>query len=150
PRRRADLFRQRRAGGESQRAAVERRGAGRRARAEREKKADAGERRSAHRGDSRAILKLSLGRATQHSPEMPSAEPDHEIFMRQALEQAQRALEAGEVPIGAVLAKDGGPIGRGYNQPIGASDPTAHAEIVALREAAQRLGNYRLPGTTLY
>jgi tRNA(adenine34) deaminase len=81
---------------------------------------------------------------------MPSPQPDHETFMRQALEEARRALAAGEVPIGAVLTKAGERIAGGHNQPVGTSDPTAHAEIVTLREAARRLGNYRLPETTLY
>ncbi len=76
--------------------------------------------------------------------------PDHEPFMRLALAQAARAREAGEVPVGAVVVRDGVVVGRGYNQPIGASDPTAHAEILALREAARDAGNYRLPGATLY
>ena len=67
-----------------------------------------------------------------------------------ALEQAQRALAAGEVPVGAVVVRAGEVIGRGYNQPLGAHDPSAHAEVVALREAAARLGNYRLDGCTLY
>ena len=70
--------------------------------------------------------------------------------MRRALELAQRAAEAGEVPVGAVVALDGKIIGEGWNQPIGSHDPTAHAEIVALRAAADALQNYRLPGTTLY
>ncbi|WP_445231913.1 tRNA adenosine(34) deaminase TadA [Duganella rhizosphaerae] len=75
--------------------------------------------------------------------------PD-EDFMRQALEQAQHAWDLGEVPVGAVVVKDGVVIARGYNQPIGRHDPTAHAEIVALRAAAEALGNYRLPGCELY
>ena len=70
--------------------------------------------------------------------------------MRQALEQAQRALAAGEVPIGAVLAINGNVVARGYNQPIGSVDPTAHAEIVTLRDAARAVGNYRLTDATLY
>lgn len=70
--------------------------------------------------------------------------------MRQALEQARHAWELGEVPVGAVVVKDGVVIARGYNQPIGRHDPTAHAEIVALRAAAEALGNYRLPGCELY
>ena len=70
--------------------------------------------------------------------------------MRQALDEALHALALGEIPVGAVLAKDGERIGGGFNQPIRAVDPTAHAEIVALREGAQRMGNYRLAGTTLY
>jgi tRNA(adenine34) deaminase len=72
------------------------------------------------------------------------------VFMRQALEQAQLAWDQGEVPVGAVVVKDGVVIARGYNQPIGTHDPTAHAEIVALRAAAEALGNYRLPGCELY
>jgi tRNA(adenine34) deaminase len=71
-------------------------------------------------------------------------------FMRQALEQAQHAWDLGEVPVGAIVVKDGQVIARGYNQPIGKHDPTAHAEIVALRAAAEALGNYRLPGCELY
>jgi len=69
--------------------------------------------------------------------------------MRAALEEAKRAREAGEVPIGAVVGLGGEIVGRGYNQPIGAADPTAHAEIVAIRDAARRLGNYRLTDATL-
>jgi tRNA(adenine34) deaminase len=76
--------------------------------------------------------------------------PDHEPFMRLALAQAAQAGEAGEVPVGAIVVREGVVIGRGYNQPIAASDPTAHAEILALREAAREAGNYRLPGATLY
>ncbi len=75
--------------------------------------------------------------------------PDDD-FMRQALEQARHAWDLGEVPVGAVVVKDGVVIARGYNQPIGRHDPTAHAEIVALRAAAEALGNYRLPGCELY
>ncbi|HWW71228.1 MAG TPA: tRNA adenosine(34) deaminase TadA, partial [Duganella sp.] len=71
-------------------------------------------------------------------------------FMRLALEQARHAWDLGEVPVGAVVVKDGVVIARGYNQPIGKHDPTAHAEIVALRAAAEVLGNYRLPGCELY
>src|SRR5580700_9692655 len=70
-------------------------------------------------------------------------------LMARALEEARRARDAGEVPIGAVVAVGGEIVGRGFNQPIGAGDPTAHAEIVAIREAARRLGNYRLTGATL-
>jgi tRNA(adenine34) deaminase len=66
-----------------------------------------------------------------------------------ALEQAALARDAGEVPIGAIVSIGGEIVGRGFNQPIRAGDPTAHAEIVALRDAAQRVGNYRLPGATL-
>ena len=73
-----------------------------------------------------------------------------EKFMREALELARWAESEGEVPVGAVLVKDGHIIGRGHNHPIAAKDPTAHAEIVALREAAQAVGNYRLTDTVLY
>jgi len=75
--------------------------------------------------------------------------PD-EDFMAAALELARAAGAAGEVPVGAVVVLDGEIVGRGWNQPIGRHDPTAHAEVMALRDAAQRLGNYRLPGSTLY
>lgn len=74
----------------------------------------------------------------------------HDDFMKLALEQAQHAWGLGEVPVGAVVVKDGVVIATGYNQPIGKHDPTAHAEIVALRAAAEVLGNYRLPGCELY
>lgn len=70
--------------------------------------------------------------------------------MRLALEQAEAARRAGEVPVGAVVVVDGEVVGTGHNQPIGSHDPTAHAEIVAMRDAARRLGNYRLTGSTLY
>ena len=70
--------------------------------------------------------------------------------MREALAQAQLAREAGEVPVGAVVVKDGVVVGRGFNQPIGSHDPTTHAEVVALRDAAARLANYRLPECELY
>ncbi|HUL94430.1 MAG TPA: tRNA adenosine(34) deaminase TadA [Usitatibacter sp.] len=75
---------------------------------------------------------------------------DDEAFMREALAQAALAAQAGEVPVGAVVVRDGRIIGRGYNRPITSSDPTAHAEVVALREAAAAEGNYRLPGCDLY
>jgi tRNA(adenine34) deaminase len=71
-------------------------------------------------------------------------------YMREALELAAQAAAKGEVPVGAVVVKDGAIIGRGYNRPISSSDPTAHAEVVAMREAAATLGNYRLPGCDLY
>ncbi|WNZ57389.1 tRNA adenosine(34) deaminase TadA [Microbulbifer sp. JMSA004] len=71
-------------------------------------------------------------------------------FMRRALELAQLAAERGEVPVGAVLVQDGKIIGEGSNRPIGNCDPSAHAEIVALRQAADKQQNYRLPNTTLY
>jgi tRNA(adenine34) deaminase len=71
-------------------------------------------------------------------------------FMTIALDLAREAATLGEVPVGAVVVQSGTIIGRGYNQPIARHDPTAHAEVMALRDAAQRLGNYRLPGCTLY
>ena len=71
-------------------------------------------------------------------------------FMQQALGQAKLAAIAGEVPVGAVLVRDGQVISTGFNQPITNSDPSAHAEMMALRAAAQTEANYRLPGTTLY
>jgi tRNA(adenine34) deaminase len=74
---------------------------------------------------------------------------DH-AFMRRALELAQQAGQADEVPLGAVLVLDGAIIGEGCNLPISSRDPTAHAEVQALRAAAQRVGNYRLPGSVLY
>jgi tRNA(adenine34) deaminase len=70
-------------------------------------------------------------------------------LMAGALEEAGRARAAGEVPIGAVVAIDGAIVGRGFNQPISSGDPTAHAEIVAIRAAARAVGNYRLTGATL-
>lgn len=73
-----------------------------------------------------------------------------ETFMRAALDLSRSAEEAGEVPIGAVVALDGHIVGRGFNQPIRTNDPTAHAEIVALRDAARHVGNYRLAGARLY
>ena len=71
-------------------------------------------------------------------------------FMRRALELARQAQAAGEVPVGAVIVRDGAIVAEGWNQPIRASDPSAHAEMVALRIAGQALGSYRLLGTTLY
>lgn len=71
-------------------------------------------------------------------------------FMALALLQARQAWDAGEVPVGAVVVKDGIVIAQGYNQPISSHDPTAHAEVMALRAASQVLGNYRLPGCELY
>ena len=73
-----------------------------------------------------------------------------EDYMRAALEQARQAGACDEVPVGAVVVLDGEIVGRGFNQPIGRHDPTAHAEIMVLRDAATRLGNYRLPGCALY
>ncbi len=78
-----------------------------------------------------------------------ASDPDV-AFMREALALALRAAAEGEVPVGAVLVRGGTVIGTGWNRPIASHDPTAHAEICALRDAAARVGNYRLPATTLY
>lgn len=80
----------------------------------------------------------------------PAVHADDARYMRLALEQARHAWDLGEVPVGAVVVKDGEVIAVGYNQPIGRHDPTAHAEVMALRAAAEKLGNYRLPGCELY
>ncbi len=73
-----------------------------------------------------------------------------ERFMREALILAREAERDGEVPVGAILVREGEVIGRGRNRPVSSGDPTAHAEILAVREAAAAIGNYRLEGTTLY
>ena len=78
------------------------------------------------------------------------SEGSDEAFMREALGLAAEAEAAGEVPVGAVVVREGVVIGRGRNQPIATSDPTAHAEVVALRDAARNVGNYRLAGSTMY
>ena len=75
---------------------------------------------------------------------------DDAHFMGLALDLAREAGALGEVPVGAVVVLEGEVVGRGFNRPIDRHDPTAHAEIMALRDAASRLGNYRLPGCTLY
>jgi tRNA(adenine34) deaminase len=74
----------------------------------------------------------------------------HEVWMHRALTLADRAADEGEVPVGAVVVRDGELLGEGWNQVISAQDPSAHAEIVALRDAARVVGNYRLPGAILY
>ncbi len=86
---------------------------------------------------------------SESMPDPDAVHPDAR-FMEMALGQARLAWAQGEVPVGAVVVKDGEVIAAGYNQPIGRHDPTAHAEIVALRAAAEKLGNYRLPGCELY
>jgi tRNA(adenine34) deaminase len=73
-----------------------------------------------------------------------------EQYMQRALALAQQAAVKGEVPVGAVLVREGEVIGEGFNCPITTNDPTAHAEVMALRDAAKRISNYRLPNTTLY
>jgi len=79
-----------------------------------------------------------------------TAQSPHDKWMRRALELARHAAELGEVPVGAVLVLGDEAIGEGFNQPIRAADPTAHAEIVAIREACRQQRNYRLPGSVLY
>jgi tRNA(adenine34) deaminase len=79
----------------------------------------------------------------------PMAKPD-ELWMEEALREAQRALALGEVPVGAIVVHQGNIVGRGCNRPLSANDPTAHAEILALREAGQTIGNYRLLDCDLY
>lgn len=81
---------------------------------------------------------------------MTSDAEEHGLFMAAALEQAHRGLAAGEVPIGAVLVVNGEIIARAFNQPISAIDPTAHAEVLVLRAAAQAIGNYRLTDAAVY
>ncbi len=79
-----------------------------------------------------------------------TVDPTDQTFMLAALQQAQNAQLVGEVPVGAVVVRDGQIVGSGFNQPIGSHDPTSHAEIIALRQAAQGSGNYRLPDCDLY
>ncbi len=81
---------------------------------------------------------------------MTEQQLNDEYWMQLALQQAEKAAAMGEVPVGAVVVRDGEVIGEGYNQPISSHDPSAHAEVLALRDAAQRVGNYRLPNSTLY
>ena len=78
------------------------------------------------------------------------AASDDERFMGEALDEARRGAAAGEVPVGAVVVLDGSVIGRAHNAPIALADPTAHAEVLALRAAAEKVRNYRLAGATLY
>lgn len=79
-----------------------------------------------------------------------TVQADDELWMARALELARLAASKGEVPVGAVVVRDGCEIGSGFNAPISGCDPTAHAEVRALRDAAARVGNYRLAGATLY
>lgn len=82
--------------------------------------------------------------------DLAQARMTDEDYMREALAQARLAWQTGEVPVGAVVVKDDEIVGRGFNQPISSHDPSAHAEIMALRDAAKNIGNYRLVGTSLY
>ena len=85
-----------------------------------------------------------------HPLSQTAAGPSDELWMEEALRCAQRALEAGEVPVGAVVVSQGEIVGRGWNRNIGESDPTAHAEIIALREAGASVGNHRLGDCELF
>lgn len=93
---------------------------------------------------------MNIKAVSSAAPNPHELESDDIDFMRAALDLAQQARDAGEVPVGAVVVKDGTIIGRGYNRPISAADPTAHAEVMALRDAARHLGNYRLMDCMLY
>ena len=86
----------------------------------------------------------------KESPTGSNLHPQDINWMRHALKLAKCAYDLDEVPVGAVLVKNNQAIGEGYNQPIASKDPTAHAEILAIRSASSQVGNYRLPGTTLY
>jgi tRNA(adenine34) deaminase len=90
-----------------------------------------------------------IGAMQRERPNEPATEQDI-VLMRAALALAAEASAAGEVPVGAVVVRDGAIVGRGFNAPIGRHDPTGHAEIAALRDAAAALGNYRLPDCELY
>ena len=91
-----------------------------------------------------------MSRMAEHEPEKSATAGNDELWMEEALRCAQRALEAGEVPVGAVVVCKGTIVGRGWNQNISDSDPTAHAEVVALREAGANLGNHRLGECDLF
>jgi len=80
----------------------------------------------------------------------PAAEAPDTKHMREALREARRGAREGEVPVGAVVVREGRVIARAHNRPVHLNDPSAHAEVLALRRAARKLGNYRLPGCTLY
>jgi len=97
----------------------------------------------------RTIADMNLEHRIPCQAEAPTADAD-EAFMRAALELARQAASHGEVPVGAVVVKDGRIIGRGINAPISRHDPSAHAEIAALRDAAQQIGNYRLVDCELF
>lgn len=90
------------------------------------------------------------GAREARSGNMTATDTADERYIERALALADAAARQGEVPVGAVLVLDGQVIGEGWNRPISSADPTAHAEIVALRAAAMRIGNYRLPGATMY
>lgn len=94
--------------------------------------------------------KLDFSYAFEMIVTVDNQQKTDEHYMRRALELAKQGEALGEVPVGAVIVKDGGIVGEGFNQPISSHDPTAHAEVVALRDAASRIENYRLIDCTLY
>jgi len=95
-------------------------------------------------------MSLTTTTTATTADQVTSLDAEDERWMRHALRLAAAAAVAGEVPVGAVLVRDGKLLGEGANAPIGRADPTAHAEVQALRAAASAESNYRLPGTTLY
>src|SRR5881409_2865302 len=105
---------------------------------------------SAAAADRRHDASAVNARSETPAPYGPPAAPEAERWMREALALARAAQDRGEVPVGAVVVRDGVIVGRGGNAPIAANDPTAHAEIAALRDAGAALGNYRLPDCDLY
>lgn len=96
------------------------------------------------------LHRAGRGRRNSLSEIDQTSKTEDETWMRRALTLAVEAAAAGEVPVGAVLVRDGEVLGEGRNGPIGRCDPTAHAEVLALRRAAEKVGNYRLVGSTLY
>ena len=93
---------------------------------------------------------MKLKKSSLVAPSLHDEQGGDIAFMRVALDLARQAWEVGEVPVGAVVVRGDEIIGRGYNRPISAADPTAHAEVMAIRDAAQHIGNYRLTDCTLY
>ena len=93
---------------------------------------------------------MNLKKSSLVAPSLHDKQSGDIAFMRVALDLARQAWEVGEVPVGAVVVRGDEIIGRGYNRPISAADPTAHAEVMAIRDAAQHIGNYRLTDCTLY
>jgi tRNA(adenine34) deaminase len=102
----------------------------------------------AGRGDCSSPVSIERCPVTDESSNQPRQDDLH--YMQRALKLADQAEALGEVPVGALVVRDGEILGEGWNQVISAADPTAHAECIALRAAARRVGNYRLPGSTLY
>lgn len=97
-----------------------------------------------------AVRNSQTNAARVFPPEIEINSPDIKKYMCQALREAERAKAEGEVPVGAVIVREGKVLARAHNRPIRLNDPTAHAEIIAMRRAARKLGNYRLTGCSLY